>query len=212
MDRLVVRLLRLLGQRLGWARMLFVVQHETGKVAWSVTPEDLPLSVRVNTDYSLSVTLGHRDPGDSFLAELETLLGEPDCEPGCARCANRCAGGEDAVVRECIDEQSIEVERSAVADRDGSHRTFSAIGRRTAKSLKDQRVLPARSVYGGAWPETSLQTARESGFAGSHNWSAPTARKPPVWRLFRFLALRTPGAHPGPRFAPRFAVRSRGRR
>ena len=74
MDRLVVRLLRLLGQRLGWARMLFVVQHETGKVAWSVTPEDLPLSVRVNTDYSLSVTLGHRDPGDSFLAELETLL------------------------------------------------------------------------------------------------------------------------------------------
>ena len=94
MDRLVVRLLRLLGQRLGWARMLFVVQHETGKVAWSVTPEDLPLSVRVNTDYSLSVTLGHRDPGDSFLAELETLLGEPDCEPGCARCAHRCAGGE----------------------------------------------------------------------------------------------------------------------
>ncbi len=74
MDRLVVRLLRLLGQRLGWARMLFVVQHETGKVAWSVTPEDLPLSVRVNTDYSLSVTLGHRDPGDSFLADLETLL------------------------------------------------------------------------------------------------------------------------------------------
>ena len=74
MDRLVVRLLRLLGQRLGWARMLFIVQHETGKLAWSVTPEDLPLSDRVNTDDSLSLTLGHRDPGDSFLAELETLL------------------------------------------------------------------------------------------------------------------------------------------
>lgn len=74
MDRLVVRLLRLLGQRLGWARMLFVVQHETGKVAWSVTPEDLPLTVRVNTDDSLSVTLGHREPGDAFLAELETVL------------------------------------------------------------------------------------------------------------------------------------------
>ena len=73
MDRLVVRLLRLLGERLGWARMLFVVQDETGKVAWSVTPDDLPLSVRVNTDHSLSLTLGHRDPGDAFLAELETL-------------------------------------------------------------------------------------------------------------------------------------------
>jgi hypothetical protein len=51
-----------------------VVQDETGAVAWSVTPVDMELSVRVNTGDSLSVTLGHRDPGDAFLAELETLL------------------------------------------------------------------------------------------------------------------------------------------
>ena len=97
MDRLVVRLLRLLGQRLGWARMLFVVQHETGKVAWSVTPEELPLSVRVNTDYSLSMTLGHRDPGDSFLAELETLLERQTANQG-AHGARTGAQVVDAVV------------------------------------------------------------------------------------------------------------------
>jgi hypothetical protein len=58
----------------GWQRAILVVQDETGAVAWSVTPIDMELSVRVNTDHSLSVTLGHRDPGDAFLAELETLL------------------------------------------------------------------------------------------------------------------------------------------
>jgi hypothetical protein len=97
MDRLVVRLLRLLGQRLGWARMLFVVQDETGKVAWSVTPEDLPLSVRVNTDYSLSLTLGHRDPGDAFLAELETLTAAHSANQG-ANGARTGAQGPEAVV------------------------------------------------------------------------------------------------------------------
>ena len=93
MDRLVVRLLQVLGQRLGWARMLFVVQHETGKVAWTVTPEDLPLSVRVNTDYSLSLTLGHREPGDSFMAELETLLEGHAANQGTRTGAHGCCGG-----------------------------------------------------------------------------------------------------------------------
>jgi hypothetical protein len=97
MDRLVVRLLRLLGERLGWARMLFVVQDETGKVAWSVTPDDLSLSVRVNTDYSLSLTLGHRDPGDAFLAELETLLEIRSANQG-AHGARTGAQGPEAVV------------------------------------------------------------------------------------------------------------------
>jgi hypothetical protein len=74
MQRLIGRLMGSLGEIFGWRRALIVVQDETGAVAWSVTPTDMELSVRVNTDHSLSVTLGHRDPGDGFLAELETLL------------------------------------------------------------------------------------------------------------------------------------------
>ena len=74
MERLVERLMRFLSETLGWRRALLVVQDEAGTVAWSMVPADQPLSVRVNTDDSLSVTLGHREPGDAFLAELETLL------------------------------------------------------------------------------------------------------------------------------------------
>ena len=74
MQRLIGRLMGSLGEIFGWRRALIVVQDETGAVAWSVTPTDMELSVRVNTDDSLSVTLGHREPGDAFLAELETLL------------------------------------------------------------------------------------------------------------------------------------------
>jgi len=74
MERLVERLMRFLSETLGWRRALLVVQDEAGTVAWSMVPADQPLSVRVNTDDSLSVTLGHREPGDACLAELETLL------------------------------------------------------------------------------------------------------------------------------------------
>ena len=74
MKRLIGRLMASLGDVLGWQRALLVVQDEKGAVAWWMVPADQPLSVRVNTDDSLSVTLGHRDPGDAFLAELETLL------------------------------------------------------------------------------------------------------------------------------------------
>ena len=74
MDRLVDRLMRFLSETLAWRRALLVVQDEVGTIAWSLQPADQPLSLRVNTDKSLSITLGHRDPGDAFLAELETLL------------------------------------------------------------------------------------------------------------------------------------------
>jgi hypothetical protein len=74
MERLVERLMRLLSETLGWQRALLVVQDEAGTVSWSLVPADEPLSIRVNTDDSLSVTLGHREAGDAFLAELETLL------------------------------------------------------------------------------------------------------------------------------------------
>ena len=74
MDRLVDRLMRFLSETLAWRRALLVVQDEVGTIAWSLQPADQPLSLRVNTDESLSITLGHREPGDAFLAELETLL------------------------------------------------------------------------------------------------------------------------------------------
>ena len=74
MQRLVNRLMGCLSDVFGWRRVLIVVQDDTGAVAWSVTPSDMQLAVRVNTDDSLSVTLGHQEPGDAFLAELETLL------------------------------------------------------------------------------------------------------------------------------------------
>jgi hypothetical protein len=74
MKRLIGRLMASLGDVLGWQRALLVVQDENGAVAWWMVPADQPLSIRVNTEDSLSVTLGHRDPGDAFLAELETLL------------------------------------------------------------------------------------------------------------------------------------------
>jgi len=84
MQRLINRLMGCLSDAFGWRRALIVVQDETGAVAWSVTPSEMQLSVRVNTDDSLSVTLGHRDQGDAFLAELETLL-ESRAAPNGAR-------------------------------------------------------------------------------------------------------------------------------
>ena len=74
MQRVIGRLMTSLGEVFGWQRAILVVQDESGAVAWSLVPADEPLSIRVNTDDSLSVTLGHREPGDAFLAELETLL------------------------------------------------------------------------------------------------------------------------------------------
>ena len=74
MQRLIGRLMGSLGEVFGWQRALLVVQDEAGTLAWSMVPADQPLSLRVNTDDSLSLTLGHREPGDAFPAELETLL------------------------------------------------------------------------------------------------------------------------------------------
>ena len=85
MQRLIGRLMGSLGEVFGWQRAILVVQDESGAVAWSLQPADEPLSLRVNTDDSLSVTLGHREPGDAFLAELETLLE--------SRAANQGANG-----------------------------------------------------------------------------------------------------------------------
>ena len=74
MERLVERLMRLLSETHRWQRAILVVQDEAGTLSWSLVPADQPLSIRVNTHDNQSVTLGQREPGDAFLAGLETLL------------------------------------------------------------------------------------------------------------------------------------------
>ena len=71
MDPLTDRLLRLLHAHHGWRRGL----QAGGKVGWVKLPDDLKLTLRLNTDDTVSVTLGHRDPGEVFLAELATQAG-----------------------------------------------------------------------------------------------------------------------------------------
>lgn len=97
MQRVIGRLMTSLGEAFGWQRAILVVQDESGAVAWSMVPADEPLSLRVNTDDSLSITLGHRDPGDAFLAELETLLETRSANQG-AHGARTGAQGPEAVV------------------------------------------------------------------------------------------------------------------
>ena len=74
MDPLTDRLLRLLQAHHGWRRCLLLVQEAGGRVGWVKLPDDLELALRLNTDDTVSITLGHRDPGEAFLAELATLV------------------------------------------------------------------------------------------------------------------------------------------
>jgi len=76
MDPLTDRLPRLLHAHHGWRRCLLLVQEAGGRVAWVKLPDDLELALRLNKDDTVSITLGHRDPGEAFLAELATLVGE----------------------------------------------------------------------------------------------------------------------------------------
>jgi hypothetical protein len=64
MDPLTDRLLRLLHAHHGWCRCLLLVQEAVGRVGWIKLPDDLELSLRLNTDDTVSITLGHREPGD----------------------------------------------------------------------------------------------------------------------------------------------------
>jgi hypothetical protein len=78
MDQLTIRLLRLLRAYHGWRRAVLVVQRADGMVGWLKLPDDLELTLRLNSDATVSLTLGHRDAGEAFLAELATLVGETE--------------------------------------------------------------------------------------------------------------------------------------
>jgi hypothetical protein len=74
MTATVLRLLQPLSRWLGWSRVVLVVQRDD-EVLVSALPRDLPVAVRVNTDDTVSVTIGHADEGDALLADLRTLIG-----------------------------------------------------------------------------------------------------------------------------------------
>jgi hypothetical protein len=75
MTATILRLLQPLSRWLGWGRVVLVVQREGDDVLVSTLPRDLPVAVRLNTDETVSVTIGHRDEGDALLADLRTLIG-----------------------------------------------------------------------------------------------------------------------------------------
>ena len=53
---------------------VLVVQRDD-EVMVSILPRDLPVAVRLNTDTTVRVTIGHRDAGDALLADLRKLIG-----------------------------------------------------------------------------------------------------------------------------------------
>ena len=55
-------------------RCLLLVQEAGGRVGWVKLPDELDLALRLNMDDTVSITLGHRDPDDAFMAELEALV------------------------------------------------------------------------------------------------------------------------------------------
>jgi hypothetical protein len=78
MDPLADRLLRLLHALHGSRRVLPLVQEPGGRIAWVKLPDDFDLLLRLNMDDTVSVTLGHRDPGEALLATLATLVAETE--------------------------------------------------------------------------------------------------------------------------------------
>jgi hypothetical protein len=70
----ILRLLQPLQRWLGWGRVVLVVQRDD-EVVVSTLPRDVPVAVRLNTDETVSVTIGHADVGDALLADLRTLIG-----------------------------------------------------------------------------------------------------------------------------------------
>jgi hypothetical protein len=74
MTAIILRLLQPLSRWLGWSRVVLVVQRDDD-VLVSTLPRDLPMAVRLNTDETVSVTIGHGDEGDALLADLRTMIG-----------------------------------------------------------------------------------------------------------------------------------------
>jgi hypothetical protein len=74
MPSVVARLRRWLGWR--WA--VLAVGRTNDEVSIVPLPRDLPVSVRGNTDDTVSVTIGHADEGEALLAELRSVVGRDE--------------------------------------------------------------------------------------------------------------------------------------
>jgi hypothetical protein len=69
----VLWLLWLLQRRFGWDWAVLLVRRDDD-VRTLKLPDDLPVSVRPNTDGSVGMTIGH-DDGEALLADLRALMG-----------------------------------------------------------------------------------------------------------------------------------------
>ena len=67
-------LVRWLWRWLGWSWVVFVQRYDND-VAVLKPPDSLPVSIGLNTDGTVSVTIGHGDAGDALLTELRSLVG-----------------------------------------------------------------------------------------------------------------------------------------
>lgn len=71
----VLWLLWLLQRRFGWDWAVLVVRRDDD-VRTLKLPDNLPVSVRENTDESVGLTVGHDDDdGQALLADLRALMG-----------------------------------------------------------------------------------------------------------------------------------------
>jgi hypothetical protein len=60
---------------LGWRWAVLAIGRPADDVSIVKLPRGLPVSVRSNTDDTVSVTVGHDDDGEAPLADLRTLMG-----------------------------------------------------------------------------------------------------------------------------------------
>jgi hypothetical protein len=64
---------------LGWRWAVLAVGRPDDEVSLVKLPRRLPVSVRSNTDDTVSATIGHADEGEALLAELRSVVGrEPE--------------------------------------------------------------------------------------------------------------------------------------
>ena len=74
MPQSVVQLLRLLQRWFRWEWAVLVVRRDDD-VRTLKLPDDLPVSIKPNTDGSVGMTIGHEGDSEGLLADLRALMG-----------------------------------------------------------------------------------------------------------------------------------------
>jgi hypothetical protein len=73
MPSILARLLSVLQRWFGWEWAVLVVRRDDD-VRTLKLPDDLPISVRENTDGTVGLTVGHEDHAEALLADLRALM------------------------------------------------------------------------------------------------------------------------------------------